>query len=206
MQKESNKFEYWPIIIMRGRIGENMSLRWFFCFSLAILLLSVPVRNTVSYSYNEGAFHFVSDGLITLMDTHSGKKIDVRYKDKHGYYTPDGVEVIFDFMRCRKTGERIPIALNLIELLDHMQDHFGGREIQIVSAYRSPRLNGNLRRSGHRVAKNSYHMKGMAIDFRMPGISNRQIRNYAMAIKSGGIGYYGRRNFIHLDVGPFRMW
>jgi len=76
----------------------------------------------------------------------------------------------------------------------------------IVSGYRSPGTNEYLYKSRKGVAKNSLHMDGKAIDFRLPDISLPKLRRTAMALKVGGVGYYPCSNFIHIDVGPIRYW
>ncbi len=77
---------------------------------------------------------------------------------------------------------------------------------EVVSGYRSPATNAALRRKSRAVAKNSYHMRGMAIDVRLPGRGVTQLRLAALRQRAGGVGYYPGSGFIHLDVGPLRRW
>lgn len=76
----------------------------------------------------------------------------------------------------------------------------------ILSGYRSPETNAMLRRSMRGVARDSLHMKAKAMDVRMPGISTSNIRNAAISLRAGGVGYYGRSNFVHIDSGQLRTW
>ena len=98
------------------------------------------------------------------------------------------------------------MSLKLIELVDNIQDHFKVPQIRVISGYRSPEYNAKLRRRSRRVAKQSMHMRGRAMDIKIPGVNNRTLRNYAASLEAGGVGYYGRRAFVHVDSGPVRTW
>lgn len=77
---------------------------------------------------------------------------------------------------------------------------------KILSGYRSPETNGWLRRFSHGVAEHSMHIEGKAVDIRMDDVSIREIRQAGMALAMGGVGYYPRSNFVHLDTGRIRHW
>ncbi len=109
-------------------------------------------------------------------------------------------------LRCHGKSENYPISLKLIELIDYLQDHFGAEEIQIVSGYRSPEYNSKISLYSSRVAHNSLHMKGLAVDIRLPGVSKHALGSYAASLKSGGVGVYAGSDFVHIDVGPIRRW
>lgn len=81
-----------------------------------------------------------------------------------------------------------------------------GKPTHALSGYRSPQTNSMLRRQQRGVAKDSFHMKGKAIDIRMPGVSTSNIRRAALSLKAGGVGYYSRSNFVHIDSGQVRSW
>ncbi|GBU10348.1 M15A protease-related family periplasmic protein [Gammaproteobacteria bacterium] len=76
----------------------------------------------------------------------------------------------------------------------------------ILSGYRSPETNAMLRRTMRGVAQDSLHMKSKAMDLRMPGVSTGDIRTAAISLRAGGVGYYGRSNFVHIDSGQLRSW
>ena len=79
-------------------------------------------------------------------------------------------------------------------------------EIQIICGYRSAASNAAMHRKSHGVASNSYHIRGQAIDFRIDGVPLATLRDSVQSLQNGGVGYYPRSNFIHMDTGPVRTW
>lgn len=106
--------------------------------------------------------------------------------------------------RADKETEIDPALLDLLYDVRNKLDT--DKAIRIFSAYRSPQTNAAMRRKSRGVAKNSYHMQGQALDLAIDGRKNSDIREVALAMKKGGVGFYRRRSFIHLDVGPVRNW
>jgi uncharacterized protein YcbK (DUF882 family) len=97
--------------------------------------------------------------------------------------------------------------VNLIDLLHDVSQWFGGsRTVEIISAYRSPETNVMLRRRSNGVARNSLHMQGKAMDVRLRGVELTQLQKAALVLGRGGVGYYSKSNFIHLDTGRARHW
>ena len=95
----------------------------------------------------------------------------------------------------------------LLDLLYALQGRTGRRDkFHVISGYRSPATNAMLNARSSGVAKHSYHMKGMAIDIRLPGYDLHKLHQAALALKAGGVGCYPSSNFIHVDVGPVRRW
>ena len=97
-----------------------------------------------------------------------------------------------------------PKLLDLLHQLQAKVEHQG--EFHVSSGYRSPATNDMLNKRSSGVAKRSYHMLGKAIDVRIPGFDSSQLQKAAISLKGGGVGYYARSNFIHLDVGRVRHW
>ena len=111
------------------------------------------------------------------------------------------------------TGMRSPAAFMMARMADmqrmmaRMQRTLETSEpLQIVSGYRSPATNARARRRDGRVARNSFHMHGQAVDIRVRGHSLSQLRRAALSLKAGGVGTYPSRDFLHIDVGPVRSW
>jgi uncharacterized protein YcbK (DUF882 family) len=125
----------------------------------------------------------------------------------NGHYVPDALEKIDYIMRDHRTGEVKSIDLGLINLLHTIKIHIGFDEpFHVVSGYRCRKSNELLRKSGRNAARNSYHLKGQAADIRLPDGHLASLRKVATVIKGGGVGYYPRDNFVHVDVGPVRYW
>jgi uncharacterized protein YcbK (DUF882 family) len=95
----------------------------------------------------------------------------------------------------------------LLEMLYQLQQSTGVEgEFEIISAYRSPKTNTMLRSKSGGVAKRSLHMQGKAIDVRLCGCDLKTLRDSAITLQAGGVGYYPKSNFIHVDTGRFRYW
>jgi uncharacterized protein YcbK (DUF882 family) len=125
----------------------------------------------------------------------------------NGQYVPDALEKIDHIMRDHRTGEVKSIDLGLINLLHTIKIQIGLDEpFHVVSGYRCRKSNELLRKSGRNAARNSYHLKGQAADIRLPDGHLASLRKVATVIKGGGVGYYPRDNFLHVDVGPVRYW
>ncbi len=146
------------------------------------------------------------DGKITLYRPVKNDRETFRYRKADGSYSEEAMDSIAHFFRCRLTDEAHPIDPQLIEILDAIEDHFGARELKLISAYRSPERNSLMRRRTRRVATESFHTKGMAADIELAGVSPWKVRDFAYFLNQGGVGYYSRRPFIHVDTGPLRTW
>jgi uncharacterized protein YcbK (DUF882 family) len=110
-------------------------------------------------------------------------------------------------MRDFRTGEIKPVDPNLLDLLHRIVINVDPHApISIISGYRSPRTNAALRKITTGVARKSLHMQGRAIDIRIPGYRTSAIRRLAIQLKSGGVGYYPKSDFVHLDTGPVKAW
>ncbi len=147
------------------------------------------------------------EGRLTFFNVWTDERLDVRYRDEQGKYDLEALDEVNHILRCHYTGEVAAIDVRVLEHINLVQKKIGGnREIHIISGFRSPEYNALLVRSGRRAAKNSLHMQGQAVDLQMPGIHPKTIRQAALALGYGGVGYYPRSKFVHLDSGPFRTW
>lgn len=150
--------------------------------------------------------HLDGDGKITLYHVHSKKNLSIQFRKPNGRYDSDALKQIEEFLRCRVTHKTHPISTDLLDLIDHIQDHFEDRTIHVLSAYRSPEFNESLRKKGRKVASKSLHMQGYAMDIFIPDIHFKKLRDYALSLKKGGVGSYPHNGFVHVDVGRFRTW
>ena len=126
---------------------------------------------------------------------------------RQGQYVPEVLQGISRLMRDHRTDEVHPIDPRLLDQLHQVSLKFPTPPVfHIVSGYRSPATNARLRRQSAKVAKNSLHMYGKAVDLRVPGCATRKVRQAFKALRSGGVGYYPRSDFVHIDTGPVRYW
>ncbi len=122
-------------------------------------------------------------------------------------YLPEAFERMNYVLRDFRTDEVFPMDPRIIDVMSIIRKKLGANNhYEILSAYRSPKTNNMLGNKTRGVAKNSFHMYGQAIDIRIPDHSTKSIRNVAKSIKVGGVGYYPRSNFVHIDTGSVRSW
>jgi uncharacterized protein YcbK (DUF882 family) len=111
------------------------------------------------------------------------------------------------FLRDFRTEEVHPIDPGLLDILCEIQSRTGSRgTIEIISGYRSEQTNALLRSKSNGVATRSLHMDGQAIDVRIRDLPTRHLRQAAASLGRGGVGYYAKSDFVHLDTGRFRTW
>ena len=110
------------------------------------------------------------------------------------------------FLRCRATGDERAMSAQPFRWAAELAVEHGRRRVVVVSGLRSPKFNEYLRKHGHEVARSSYHPRGEALDFRIPGVSVRELIDELDDTHPGGLGQYRESRFIHLDTGPRRRW
>lgn len=144
---------------------------------------------------------------LRLYHTHTRESIDIVYRIGNTYIA-SAVDQLDHFLRDHRTGDVIQLDQRVFDLLHDLTAAVGrpDQEIDIVCGYRTPWSNEFLRRTSVGVAQHSLHMQGEAIDIRMPGISTSQLRNVALSLHRGGVGYYPESRFVHVDVGRVRRW
>jgi uncharacterized protein YcbK (DUF882 family) len=143
---------------------------------------------------------------LAFYNTHTRESIDACYF-KQGAYCTDVLDRINYILRDHRARKVHPIDLRLLDQLHAIKLKAGSdAPFHIISGYRSPATNGMLRQTTTGVARTSYHTTGRAVDIRLPGYGTRRLRNLCIAMKSGGVGYYPRSDFVHLDTGPVRCW
>jgi uncharacterized protein YcbK (DUF882 family) len=151
----------------------------------------------------------VSDDVYRLrfFHTHTGERADIVYRNREGY-DQDALVRLNHYLRDHRTGAIHEYDPRVFDLLHDLTAALGnpGLEIDVVCGYRTPWSNEFLRTHGHGVARHSLHMEAMAIDIRIPGIPTAQVRDAALALHRGGVGYYAASDFVHVDVGRVRRW
>lgn len=143
---------------------------------------------------------------LQLRNLHTNEAVDSIYW-ADGHYQLDALEDLNRCLRDHRSGQVTQMDTLLLDNLYDLQQQMQHRgEIHIISGYRSPKTNNLLRQQGHGVAKKSFHMSGRAIDLRLPNQKLSQVRKAALQLRSGGVGYYPKSDFLHLDTGRVRQW
>jgi uncharacterized protein YcbK (DUF882 family) len=143
---------------------------------------------------------------LRFVHTHTGEQLAVEYA-RRGSYVPDALQAVNQFLRDFRTGEVHPIDTDLLDLLADMARVTGtAKPFEVISGYRSPATNGALRARSHGVASGSLHMTGQAIDVRLADVGLDRMRDVAIVLGRGGVGYYPEPNFVHVDTGRVRTW
>ena len=144
---------------------------------------------------------------LSLFHTHTSESLDLLYPDET-QLTRDSLNRLNHFLRDFRTEQSAAIDPKLVETLCELKRRAGNPDgvFEIISAYRSPQTNAKLRKKSRGVARKSFHMLGKAVDIRLRGTRTSELRDIAIAMKRGGVGYYSRSDFIHLDTGRVRHW
>lgn len=143
---------------------------------------------------------------ISFRHSHTGESFSGVYRvgDK---YLPEAFERLSYVLRDFRTNEVFPMDPRVVDILSIIHRKMDATEpFETLSGYRSPGTNAMLRHASRGVASNSFHMYGQAVDIRMHGYSTSRIHKVAKSLEAGGVGYYPRSNFVHVDTGKVRTW
>ena len=176
----------------RRRLLQNMALA-----IPGVLLMAKPSLGIASVSKTR---------TLSFRHLHTNEKLSIEYfSDNHYQY--EALNKINYLLRDFRSSEVYPIDPILFDLLYSIQLATGSKgDYEIISGYRSPTTNNMLRSKSNGVAKRSLHMQGKAVDIRLTDVSTDSVRRAAIALKAGGVGYYKKSDFVHLDTGRFRTW
>ncbi|PHS68576.1 MAG: hypothetical protein COB23_09190 [Methylophaga sp.] len=143
---------------------------------------------------------------LSLINLHTGESLNTTYWAE-GHYQASELAAINRILRDHRTGDIYHIDHDLIDMLNILHYKMKGNQpFQVISGYRSPKTNAKLSQKSSGVAKKSLHMQGKAIDIRLPGRQLSELRKTALNLHIGGVGYYPKSNFIHIDTGRVRHW
>lgn len=143
---------------------------------------------------------------LTFYNTHTGESLKTVYWAE-GRYVPGSLKEVNFILRDFRSGDVLPIAPSLLDLAYALQRTLeSSAPIHIISGYRSPATNAALAARSGGVAKHSLHMEGEALDLRIPGRELKDVHRAALALRRGGVGYYPRSDFVHVDIGRVRHW
>jgi len=147
-----------------------------------------------------------AERVLRLQNLHTGESLKATYWAE-GRYIAEELTALNRVLRDHRSNEIYTMDQRLFDMLHLLQQQVAGNgTYHVISGYRSPKTNAMLNSKSRSVAKRSLHMQGRAIDIRLPGVELTQLRQAALDLKSGGVGYYGRSDFIHVDTGRTRSW
>jgi len=144
--------------------------------------------------------------VLSFFHTHTSERLTIPYF-ADGDYLARGLARLDQFLCDFRTGEEHAIDPGLFDILFRLREATGTKgPFHVISGYRSPATNARLRRAGRGVAKRSLHMDGKAIDIRLSDVRSSVLRDAALELARGGVGYYQKSDFVHVDTGRVRRW
>lgn len=177
----------------------------FLYLSSLLGFLFVATQLAFGQNHSQKLPKLCGDGTIQIYRSHTQKMKRFTYH-ANGKFNVSELKKIDRHLRSRTDQKVKPIDRRLICLLDHLEDHFGARQIEVISGFRSSAMNKSLKAQGRSVADESFHIKGMATDIHIDEIDEKNLVNYLKKIHQGGIGYYPNLLMVHVDFGPNRFW
>jgi len=181
------------------RSGFRLSSFW-----LAVLLVLAPLPTNAGLAVPP-----TLEYRLRFYHTHTRERLDIVYR-RGDTYIPEALNQLDHYLRDHRTGDMRHFDPRLFDLLYDLTASLGdsGGEIDVVCGYRTPASNEFLRTRGTQtgVARHSLHMQAEAIDIRLPGIPTSELRDAALRLHRGGVGYYRSSDFVHVDVGRVRQW
>jgi uncharacterized protein YcbK (DUF882 family) len=183
--------------------GSKSSLHY---LSLVLFLVLVPL---FGHGNAESVSTAAPEYRLRFYHTHTGERLNIVYR-RGDQYIPAALDQLDHYLRDHRTGDVRHFDPRLFDLLHDLTASLGDSEgeIDVICGYRTPWSNEFLRsRSPHTgVARHSLHMQAEAIDIRLPGIATSRLRDAALSLHRGGVGYYRSSDFVHVDVGRVRHW
>lgn len=179
-------------------LGNSVTRRTLLGAGAAALVLGHPISALAARRTKE-------ERVLSLVHLHTGESVKCPYWI-NGRYIGESVAEINHLLRDHRTDTEVRMDPALLDLLWLIRSRTGNRTIEVFSAYRSPSTNAMLRSRSRGVARRSYHMQGKATDISIPGVSDRQLVKLVRSLNQGGVGYYPRSSFVHVDTGPVRYW
>jgi len=185
-------------------MNTHLSRRTFLQYTTGVAALSLT-PTVWAKAPSATASELTGQGL-SFLNLHTGERLitDLHYTDAASF---TDMSKINHLLRDHRSGESYDMDPELIRFLSQLQEKVNvPGKFHIISGYRSPKTNAKLRSASKGVAKRSLHMQGKAVDIRLPGCNLKQLRDAAKSLECGGVGYYAKSGFIHVDTGRVRYW
>jgi uncharacterized protein YcbK (DUF882 family) len=143
---------------------------------------------------------------LALANLHTGEELTVSFHDASAM-APRDAAALRHLLRDYRVNEEHEMDVGLfLQLTELAREARVPAVYEVISGYRSPGTNATLRAGGHHVAEHSQHMLGRAMDVRLRDCSLSRLHDLALSAQRGGVGYYPRSNFVHIDTGRVRSW
>jgi uncharacterized protein YcbK (DUF882 family) len=143
---------------------------------------------------------------VALTNLHTGEQLDTEFFRGESY-VDESLAAIAVLLRDFRNDQQHRIDPPLMDYLYDVAQHLGVDPVfSVISGYRSPQTNEQLRQRGSGVARHSLHLEGRAIDVRLARVDCAGLAERASSLTRGGVGYYRKSDFVHLDTGAFRIW
>jgi uncharacterized protein YcbK (DUF882 family) len=166
---------------------------------LALITLALLLSRTTAYAAG-------SPRQLDFYHTHTRESLTIVYHDGNDYVAT-ALEELNHFLADFRTGAVHAIDPATLDILFRLRTELGAEDtFEIISGYRSPETNAMLRKQGRGVARRSQHLEGKAVDVRLRGVNTARLRDAAIKLQLGGVGYYRESDFVHIDSGRIRTW
>jgi len=188
--------------MLKGASKMRLNRRGFLRLMLWAGLISYPSKSALAFI----DYLAPEEKILSLYNPNTKENFDGVYW-RNGSYIAEALEDINYLLRDTRTDAIKQIDKNLLDLIFSISIKLKPQKaLHVICGYRTSRTNALLLKRNKKVAKNSYHIKGQAVDIRLPGLQTSELRRVAYELGQGGIGYYRRQRFVHIDVGPVRYW
>jgi uncharacterized protein YcbK (DUF882 family) len=179
--------------------GIRLDRRGFLRRAGLVALALAPVGAARAYATDRRSLSFVH--------THTGESLSTVYFE-NGSYQRSSLERVNHLLRDFRTDQIHPIDPQVLDILFDLQTRVSrdAPRFEVICGYRSAQTNAALRSRSSGVAEHSLHMQGRAIDVRLSGFPTRKLRELALGLQRGGVGFYAKSDFVHLDNGRVRFW
>jgi uncharacterized protein YcbK (DUF882 family) len=172
----------------------------------AFLTGSAAALAVTAVAHPASASILIKPRFLSLENLHTGEKVKAEYWAGRDYLA-DGLARIAQVLRDHRSNTVHAIDTKLLDTLFALREKLGVKSgFQVISGYRSPQSNAKLHAASEGVAVRSLHMDGKAIDIRVPGVQLAHVRDAAKSLGAGGVGFYAKSDFVHIDVGRVRYW
>lgn len=183
--------------------GRRRLLQW---LAAGPAVLTLGLREQLAHAGQTLEDEVLAPRALSMVSTHTGERLEVRYFEG-GKYLPEALARLNHVLRDHRSGDVSAIDPRLFDQLHALARCAAcAPHYEIISGYRSPATNEKLRQGSSGVASRSLHMDGRAIDVRLKGQPTARVRDLALALQSGGVGYYKKSDFVHIDTGRVRSW